>query len=164
MPEAYAVYDALLSNYVEGDKQATVSIVRFTRLGSTDCLTEIDRSARWKSAVADLRRRNASTHSLERKFNLPFRYELADAMEQVGGARLPPRGKDPAEFFAEQIARLEEMSRRHYIQVQLSAPGISEDGQLAIVYMAISFAGDFRILQRAGSRWVVQRIQCGWIS
>jgi len=162
--EAYPIYNAVLSNYVQDDKQAIVSIVRFTRLASTDCLAGIDPSPRWKSAVADLRRQNASTRTLERKFKLSFRYELADAMEQVGGARLPPPGKDPAEFFAEQIAQLEEMSRRHYIQVQLSAPGISEDGQMAIVYLAISFAGDFRVLRRAGSKWIVQGTQCGWIS
>jgi hypothetical protein len=163
-PEAYPVYNAVLTHYVEGDKQAIVSIVRFTNLESTDCLDHIERSRRWKSAVADLRSQNASPQTIERRFDLPFRYELADSLETVGGARLPPPGKSFAEFIAEQIARLEDMDKRHYVQVQLSAPGISQDGQLAIVYLAISFAGGFRILRRSGSKWVVQRQECGWMS
>ena len=77
--QAYPIYNALLRNYVDGDKRAIVSIVRYT-------------------------------------------------------------------------------------QVQLSAPGISEDGQLSIVYLAIAFAGDFRVLQKAGSKWIVQRTVCGWMS
>jgi hypothetical protein len=163
--KAYAVYNALLREWVDGDKRATVSVVRFTHLGSTDCLDDVERSARWKSAVADLRRRNAATYTIEPRFDLPFRYELADTMERVGGILPPPPGNDPGEFLREGMARLDDMSKRHFTQVALSAPGISADGQLAIVYLSVSFAGAFHVLHKSGTKWIVRPDpKCRWIS
>jgi len=162
---AYAIYNVLLTDWVHGDPRATVSVVRLTSLGSTECLAEGKRSRQWKSAVADLRRRNASASSIEAKFTLPFQYELADRMERVGGILPPPPGKDPAEFIREDMAKLADMGRRHYTQVQLSTPGISADGQLAIVYISTSFSGEFHILRRAGTTWTVQPApECHWIA
>jgi hypothetical protein len=162
---AYAIYNVVLTHWVDGDPRATVSVVRFTRLGPTECLAEGRRSRQWKSAVADLRRRNASASSIEAKFTLPFQYELADRMERVGGILPPPPGKDPAEFLREDMATLADMGRRHFTQVQLSTPGISADGQLAIVYVSISFSGEFRVLRRAGTTWTVQPApECHWIA
>jgi hypothetical protein len=164
--DAYPIYNAVLTDHVGADPQATLSIVRSTAVPDlSNCIARARNSAQWASAVSDLRRRNTSSSTIEEKFALPFKWELADSMEPVGGLRPPPPGKDPVEFLREQTAALEDMGRGHYSQVQLSVPGISADGQLAIVYLQISFAGDFRVLQQTNATWTVKAPPlCGWIA
>jgi hypothetical protein len=79
--------------------------------------------------------------------------------------RPAPPGMSQQEFLEQQIAKLKRMAEEHYIQVQLSAPGISDDGQVAVVYIRISFAGEFEVLHKAGGKWTVEpKPMCAWIS
>ena len=164
--EAYAIYNVLLQDFAEHEKTKLLSIVRFTTSPDTTCSFEREfNTEQWQSALADLRHQNRVIHRLEPNFHLPFRHELSDSMQRVGGARLPPPGKDQLEFLREQMEILEKMDREGYSQVQLSAPGISTDGNVAIVYLAISFAGETRVLRKKNDRWIIDpRPLCAWIS
>jgi len=105
----------------------TVSIVRFTHLPNPDvfksCLQHSDDSANWQSAIKDLQLENASTKAIESKFDVPFKYELSDEMEEIGGTRPTPPGKDHFEFLREEVAKLEKQSSERFAQVQMSVPG-----------------------------------------
>jgi len=163
----YGIYDAALKAVVGGDKRTQMSIVRFTALtedGVGDCLDKASSTPQWKSVVADLRQRNVVPRTLESRFGLPFKYEMADELEVVGGARVGPPGQDRRAFLAEQAEKLERMERMHYVQVQLSVPGVSSDGLRSIVYVAVSYAGVFIGLRKKDARWVEAREVCRWIS
>lgn len=166
--EAYAVYSEALKAYAAREKVLTVSIVRFTilRAGEEEgCLDRAYDSKPWQSAIKDFRRKNTSAYTIEPKFDVPFKYELADEMEEIGGARVPPPGQSMIDFMNEQIAKLEKRERDHFTQVQLSAPGISDDGQIAVVYIEISYAGEFRVLRKKENTWTVDpNPLCDWIS
>jgi hypothetical protein len=167
-PDAYAIFNETLKEQAERENALIVSIVRFTHLPDLAVSCSMERtidSGQLYSAVHDLRRKNASTYVIEPRFDVPFRYELVDKMEEVGGNRAAPPGQDKLEFLREQIAKLEERSQRRFTQVKMSAPGISDDGQVAIVYIAVSWAGGFRVLHKKGNMWIVEpQPVCPWIS
>lgn len=150
------------------DNAVRVSIVRFTAKPSKlliPCLIEAGTTTQWQSAVNDLRRRSFSTFIIESKFEMPLKYELADTMEEIGGTRNPPLGKDKLQFLQEDMEKLESRTQARFTQVEVSAPGISDDGQLAIVYIAVSFGGHFIALHKTNSSWSVDpNPLCGWIS
>lgn len=143
-----------------------ISIVRFThRPGRIDCITNYARALEWQSAVGDLKAKNASIFLIERKFDLPFRYELADEMKPVGYMLEPPPGMSRDEFANQAREEFRKRDEEGYTQVQFSVPGISTDGNMAIVYSAVSCAGTYNILYKRDNRWVVDTEPvCGWIS
>jgi hypothetical protein len=166
-PEAYAIYNEALKHCVASQKARTVSMVRYTTLDHlmTHCLETADKSTQLRSAVADLRSENSSAYGIEPKFDIPFTYELADEMEQIGGTRPAPPGMTQSDFLQQQIRKLEQRARAHFTQVQLSAPGISHDGRVAAVYIRISYAGKFLVLHKNGGMWSVDpHPLCWWIS
>jgi hypothetical protein len=85
--EAYSVLSEALEAFVRGEDPVTVSIVRFTKRpgeGSLNCVVEYaKKTPPLQSAVDDLRRRNFLKFSIEPNFDLPFKYELADEMEEM---------------------------------------------------------------------------------
>jgi len=165
--EDYTILDEALKDFALRQEAATVSIVRFTHLPVSIhiCLSRSYDSAQWQSAVKDLRAKNASIYVFDRKFNVPFEYLLSDEMEEVGGDRPTPPGKDHREFILEEISKLEQRSREHFTQVQMAAPGVSEDGQIALVYSAISYAGQVQVLRKKNDGWSVDpKPLCAWIS
>lgn len=162
----YAIYDAVLKDFATSEKTKFLSIVRSTTPPDGFCPLEQNLDTEQaRSAMADLRTKNKAATQLQPMFRLPFKYELADVMEPVGGARLPPPGQDALPFIQEQLAQLERMNREGYAQVQLSTPGISKDGSVALVYISVSFAGETRMLRKKRGVWVVEpRPLCPWIS
>lgn len=166
-PDDYGIYNAALTAFVSGDKRTQMSVVRLTKMaedGIGDCLDKASSTPQWRSAVADLRQRNIEARTLEPRFTLPFKYDMADELEVVGGARAGPLGQARQAFLAEQIEKLERMERMHYVQVQLSLPGVSADKQRAVVYVAVPYAGVFVGLRKKGNRWAEAREVCSWIS
>jgi hypothetical protein len=168
-PEAYAILSEALKAFAARDEAHTVSIVRFTHLPNLDlfksCLQHSDKSANWHSAIKNLQLGNVSTKTIEPKFHVPFRYELSEEMEEIGGNRVTPPGKDHLEFLREEMAKLEKQSKEHFMQVQMSAPGISDDSQVAIVYIAVSWSGAFEVLRRKDNAWIADpKPLCFWIS
>jgi len=97
-PEAYAILSEAMKAFAARDEARTVSIVRFTHLPNPDvfksCLQHSDELANWHSAIKDLQLENASTKAIEPKFDVPFKYDLSDEMEEIGGTRPTPPGKD----------------------------------------------------------------------
>jgi hypothetical protein len=165
--DAYPIYDAVVKAYAGREEAKTVSIVRFTKLDNWgDCrLGDAFDTDAWKEAVADLRRRNEKSFVLESKLRVPVTIELADAMEQVGGTELPPPGESELEVLRKRTARLDQMIRDHNVQIRLSAPGVSRDGRVAVVFLAVSFAGEFFALRKEEGEWKVERVPaCSWIS
>ena len=156
--ETYSVLNKALQAFMVEDNSTTASIIRLTRRPSerlSTCLNQTSDTTQWRSAVDDLRRKNFLTFVIEAKFDVPFTYELADEMEEVGGARNPPPGKDHFQFLREEMEKLENREREHFTQVQVSAPGISDDGQVAIVYIAVSFGAHFKVLHKTKDSWSV---------
>lgn len=167
-PELYIIYDEVLKEHARINEALTVSIVRFTQSKLPDlgrCLARADSSQQWQFAVNDLRRQNVSTYVIEPKFEVPFKYELADQMEEVGGDRQPPPGKDHFVFLREEMAKLKKLSDERFTQVEMSVPGISDDHQVAIVYLAVSWGGGFHVLRKKENIWGVDtKPLCGWVS
>ena len=162
----YAIYDAVLVKYIVHKKDADVSIVETTDYEPpfVDCSLNAHESGQWKSALADFEAQNKITHSLTDKFHLPFRYKLVDKLIPVGGARMPPKGVPFDVFLKQQLAELKDMIKNHRSQVQVSVPGVSLLGDLAIVYMANSFSGGFWVLRKHGVSWEVKGPACSWMS
>ena len=167
-PDAYAIFNETLKEHAQQENASIVSIVRVTNLPDLAMRCSMERaidSEQWHSAINDLRRKNTLTYVIEPMFEMPFRYELVDKMEEVGGDRATPPGQDRLEFLREQIAKLKEQSKRQFTQVQMSVPGISDDGQVAIVYIGVSWAGVLRTLHKEGHFWIVEpKPLCPWIS
>jgi hypothetical protein len=167
-PDAYIIFNEALKEHAQQENALIVSIVRFTNLPDRAARCSMERtidSTQLHSAVYDLRRKNASTYVIEPMFDVPFKYELVDKLEELGGNRAPPPGQDKLEFLREQIGKLKEQSQRQFTQVQMSVPGISDDGQVAIVYIAVYWAGGFRVLHKKGNMWIVEpKPVCPWIS
>jgi hypothetical protein len=160
-----------LKDYARRVEASTVSVVRYTDLPTVyklnllpSCLTRAYDSDQWKSVLTNLQQKNASSYALNPKFDVPFQYQLAEDLDLIGGNRNPPLGQDRFEFLREQMAKLEEQSAKHYVQVQMSAPAISNDGQTALVYIAVSYGGEFIILNKKEDSWVVERRLCSFIS
>lgn len=167
--EAYSALSEALRFFMREDDAVVASIIRFTkrpREFSLGCLVEhAQGSPQLRSAAADLRRKNFLKFVLEPKFDLPFPYELTDEMEQIGGARNPPPGKDRFEFMREEMAKLDKRMEERFTQVEMSAPGFSDDGQFAIVYIAVSYSGGYLVLHKKDNSWKVDTLPlCSWIS
>ncbi|TXH02208.1 MAG: hypothetical protein E6P95_00360 [Candidatus Moraniibacteriota bacterium] len=167
--EFYKIYDEVLKKHALDNSARTVSIVRYTRPNLLDqvyaCLARVDATPQWQSALIDLQRRNTSRYLLEHKFDLPLRYELAEEMERVGGQLAAPPGKDVETWRHEQDAKFEQYITEHFTQVEVSVPGVSEDGHLAIVYLAVSWAGGFQVLRKEADTWLIdEKPKCFWIS
>jgi hypothetical protein len=164
--EIYAVYNALLESYAIDSDLKSLSIVRNTTPGfDEECLKDASDEAQFLSAVTSFESNNRINHELLPSFNLSFPYELAEALEQVGGARTPPDGQNYEDFLKEQLAKLQKRIDEGYTQIVLSAPGISSDGSIAIVYVGLSYGGGYYALHKTGKRWSVgQSLKCGWIS
>lgn len=168
-PEAYTILSAALKAFAARDETRSVSIVRFSHLPNPDlfksCLQQSDESVNWHSAINNLQLQNMFAKTLESKFQVPFKYELSEEMEEIGGNRVPPPGKDHSEFIREEMAKLEKQSKEHFMQVQMSAPGVSDDGQVAIVYIAVSWSGGFEVLHKKENVWIAEpKPVCFWIS
>lgn len=167
--EFYRIYNEVLKNHALNNEARTVSIVRYTKPNLLDqvyaCLARVDATPQWQSAVIDLQWRNTSRYVLDPKFDLPLRYELAEEMERVGGQVAAPPGKDVETWRSEQYAKLEQYVTEHFTQVEMSVPGVSEDGHLAIVYLAVSWAGGFHVLRKEADTWLIDdKPKCFWIS
>lgn len=160
--EIYAIYDAVLR--IEGADAKKLGIVRATSFHDT-CGDSPSGTSQLKEAMLDFKLRNKQSRKLEPNFDLPFPYVLVNALEQVGGARPPPPGKSDSAFIEEEMAKLQKRIDEGYSEVSLSLPGFSNDGSVAAVYVAISFAGAGYILHRDGNRWTVDPKRfCEWIS
>jgi len=165
--DVYPILNEVVKEYATRQGAATVSIVRFTKVlePSWCSLSDSDASSALREAFEDLWRNNTRPLLVEAKLDVPMKYELADSMETVGGARTAPPGRDPREYLREQIAKLERMRAEQYIQVQLSAPGVSQDRKTAVVYIAMSYTMEFIALRKTGSRWTIEQTRlCGLIS
>lgn len=167
--EAYSVLTEALKYFVRDDNPVTVSIVHLTKRPaeiSLSCLVDRTKTTPpLQSAANDLRRKNFLKFAIEPKFDLPFKYELADEMEEIGGTRNPPPGKDHFEFMREEMAKLDKRAQERFTQVEMSAPGFSDDGQFAIVYMAVSYSGGYLVLHKKDNSWEVDTLPlCSWIS
>lgn len=162
----YMIVGEVLKNNGKEMSLQWVSVVRFTRRPARiDCLKDQDTSAQWQSAVMDLEAKNSSIFVVESKFDLPFRYELADELKPVGYTLDPPPGKDREEFAKETREEFRKRREEGYTQLQFSAPGVSTDGNTAIVYSAVSYAGQYNVLYKRDNVWVMDiRPLCGWIS
>jgi hypothetical protein len=63
------------------------------------------------------------------------------------------------------MAKLDKRAHERFTQVEMSAPGFSDDGQIAIVYMAVSFGGHYKVLHKKDNSWEVDtKPLCGWMS
>lgn len=47
------------------------------------------------------------------------------------------------------------MGQESSLQIHLSAPGISKNHQVAVVYIALSFAGECFAMHKKDNRWIV---------
>src|SRR5699024_9850255 len=101
----------------------------------------------------DFKQQNEVTHVLTNKFDLPFKYKLVDKLIPVGGVRAPPKGVPYDTFIKNQLSKLKAMMKEHRSQVKFSVPGISTNGNIAIVYMANSFSGGFWTLKKHNGKW-----------
>jgi len=150
----YVILREALNNFAARHKTLTLHIVRFTKLqGPVSCPDEANVSMQLRSAFNDLRRQKFLTFVIEPKLDLSIEYELVDEFTQE-----------------ETVEKLEQMMRGQVAQVQVSAPGMSDDGQVAIVSIAdLWFRGKFggfeyKVLRKKDNSWIADtKMLCKWL-